>query len=307
LKKTLVLFTTKNAYYFDHLNIKNVDISGVFSTSTGCDNNFLKLVRKIKSPLTKKFYTEWYEEIKKYERIVVFDTAIQIDPKLLHNIAKINPDADKFVYSWNIVKDEDYYKYIRKQADTTGFAFYCYDRGDCEKYQMKFNTIMYDKALKLEPQITDSDALFLGYLKDRKDKMITLYMALSKVGLIPKFVVVGCEDQSFRGFDYSNQYISYFNYLDMLNKSKSILDIAQDNQDGFSMRVMEAIFYNKKLLTTNHAIRDADFYDPNNILIVDLEQTQTSDYKDFFDKPFHNYSDKMREFYSFESWLERFV
>lgn len=65
----------------------------------------------------------------------------------------------------------------------------------------------------------------------------------------------------------------------MVGTSRAILDIAQQKQDGYSMRVMEAIFFNKKLVTTNTAVKQSVFYDENNIFIVDLKQLLQMNFK----------------------------
>ena len=72
-------------------------------------------------------------------------------------------------------------------------------------------------------------------------------------------------------------------------------------------RVMEAIFFNKKLVTTNTAVKQSVFYDENNIFIVDLKTTTADELQAFFAKPFRNYSDEVREYYSIEAWVDRFT
>lgn len=101
--------------------------------------------------------------------------------------------------------------------------------------------------------------------------------------------------------------LGYYDYLKMVGTSRAILDIAQQKQDGYSMRVMEAIFFNKKLVTTNTAVKQSVFYDENNIFIVDLKTTTADELQAFFAKPFRNYSDEVREYYSIEAWVDRFT
>ena len=68
-----------------------------------------------------------------------------------------------------------------------------------------------------------------------------------------------------------------FNYLP-LNKqqvqqvffgSRTILDIEHPAQTGLTMRTFETLGACKKLVTTNTQVKDYDFYDPNNILVID--------------------------------------
>lgn len=65
------------------------------------------------------------------------------DEQLLFNIAKKAPESRRFIYYWNIIKDEARYVHRKELADKTGFSLYHYDHGNCERFNMKFNTIMY--------------------------------------------------------------------------------------------------------------------------------------------------------------------
>lgn len=51
--------------------------------------------------------------------------------------------------------------------------------------------------------------------------------------------------------------------------SEIMIDIVRKNQTGLSFRVFEALAYQKKLIITNPSIKEYEFYNPNNILVVD--------------------------------------
>lgn len=213
-----------------------------------------------------------------------------------------------YFYSWNIAKDESKFEITYNAVKDSGFQFYSYDRGECEKYGLKFNTIMYDRTLTLQTSHEQYDTLFLGYLKDRKEDILSLYDMFTSAGLTPRFVIVSKGERKEKfPFEYRDDYVGYYDYLKMVGTSRAILDIAQQKQDGYSMRVMEAIFFNKKLVTTNTAVKQSVFYDENNIFIVDLKTTTADELQAFFAKPFRNYSDEVREYYSIEAWVDRFT
>ena len=197
---------------------------------------------------------------------------------------------------------------MRDLVDEAGFKYYCYDRGNCKKYNFHFNTIMYDRTLSLPKTEAKYDSIFVGFLKDKKDKLLNLYQTFQKANVDAKFVIVDLNRQiSGLPFEVRNQYVDYNSYLEMVNSSRSILDIVQADQDGFSMRVMESIFLNKKLITTNKTIKDAKFYNKNNILVIDLAHTSREDIAEFFQLEFQEYPGSIREYYSLESWAGRFV
>lgn len=99
--------------------------------------------------------------------------------------------------------------------------------------------------------------------------------------------------------------IKYEVYLQELNKSKTILDVTNQNQDGLSLRVMEALFFNKKLITTNDSIRNYDFYKKENIFI--LKDGFEQGLKEFLKIPYCEVEKDIKEYYSIENWVARFI
>lgn len=78
--------------------------------------------------------------------------------------------------------------------------------------------------------------------------------------------------------------IGYFDYLDVLKESKVICEFVQDGQIGLTIRTLEALFFHKKLITTNSSIINEDFYNPKNILII-KEQTSDEELRNFLNCP----------------------
>ena len=58
--------------------------------------------------------------------------------------------------------------------------------------------------------------------------------------------------------------------IKMLNQCKSILDLNPPYQTSLSTRAHEAVAARRKYVTTNAAIKDYEYYNPNNILIIDI-------------------------------------
>lgn len=79
-------------------------------------------------------------------------------------------------------------------------------------------------------------------------------------------------------------------------ESRCILDVEHEKQNGLTMRTIEMIGSNKKLITTNTTIQTYDFYDPNNICIIDRddpcvpEEFRTSPYRPIPDEILQRYS-----------------
>ena len=60
--------------------------------------------------------------------------------------------------------------------------------------------------------------------------------------------------------------------LQLLARSRAVLDIERAVQTGFTMRSIEAVGASKKLATTNGTVVTADFYDPANQVVLDRER-----------------------------------
>lgn len=85
-------------------------------------------------------------------------------------------------------------------------------------------------------------------------------------------------------------------------KSRTILDIEHPLQSGLTMRTFEAVGARKKLITTNRRIAEYDFYNDQNICIID--RVNPSIEKDFYRSPFKPLDLDIYHRYSIDGWLD---
>ncbi|MEW6857184.1 hypothetical protein QYR58_03535 [Streptococcus iniae] len=83
--------------------------------------------------------------------------------------------------------------------------------------------------------------------------------------------------------------------------SKVVLDIQHPNQTGLTMRTIEMIGLNKKIITTNNSIVNYDFYNKNNILIIDRHNIEID--REFFETEYSALNQDVYKKYSLEFWL----
>lgn len=305
MQTTLILLQNKKSYFFEDVSIPNVQIDGVFRDHLIETNIVFKIVNRFFPFFKFLFYkNSWRKNIKQYSKIIIFDVAFRADLRILQYIRKNNKNVNIYVYYWNVVKNEKAFLLEKKVADSKNCAIYHYDQGDCKKFGLNFNSIMYSKTMKIPQNKIEYDCFFLGYSKGRDQELLAIYKLFSKSGITANFVVIS-NTKNYNELNYRSSRVEYDEYLDMLSKSRSILDIAQSGQEGLSLRVMEAIFFNKKLITTNKAVKETMFYDENNILIFS-DTTTADEIKQFFNKPFKEYSQEIKDYYSIEQWVERF-
>lgn len=77
----------------------------------------------------------------------------------------------------------------------------------------------------------------------------------------------------------------------------------QEGQKGMTLRIVEAMFFNKKLITNNDDILCMDFYNSQNIYVLGYD---TRSIKGFILGKPAQWSKKFIRKYSFENWLVNF-
>ena len=306
-KSVLVLLLEKNSYFFPAVRAERIVADGVFRDRLIETSPVFKAVNRWFPSLKRLFYRRsWVSALGQFSKIVVFDVAYKADKSLLSYLHRKAPHAKIFLYYWNMVKDEAAFLREKQLAEACGAAVFHYDRGDCARYGLQFNSIMYDEHIALPDLPPLYDCFFLGFSKDREPALKAFHACLSGAGLRGKYVLVtGGGGEA--AFEYRRRRVAYPEYLAMLSRSRAILDIAQQGQDGLSLRVMEAIFFNKKLITTNRAVKSYAFYSPADILVYEEGKTTGREIAAFFDAPFVLYAEEVRTYYSIGAWAERFV
>ncbi len=59
--------------------------------------------------------------------------------------------------------------------------------------------------------------------------------------------------------------------IEKMKEAEILIDLVRQNQTGLSFRIFEAMALHKKIITNNTTIKDYDFYNENNILVIDNE------------------------------------
>jgi hypothetical protein len=90
-----------------------------------------------------------------------------------------------------------------------------------------------------------------------------------------------------------------------IESAKVVVDIERSVQTGYTMRTLEMLASKKKLITTNSNLRFADFYNENNIIIVDRINPVVS--IDVIDSPWQEIDEKLVDKYSLRNWINDVV
>ena len=90
--------------------------------------------------------------------------------------------------------------------------------------------------------------------------------------------------------------------VDIVRKSKSIIDIHHPRQSGLTMRTLEILGAKRKLFTTNDDVKNYDFYDANNIYCFDRNNPNNK--IEFLNKDNSGINDIVYKKYSLTQWIK---
>ncbi|MBC8645143.1 hypothetical protein H9W95_17330 [Flavobacterium lindanitolerans] len=87
-----------------------------------------------------------------------------------------------------------------------------------------------------------------------------------------------------------------------IEKSNALLDIKRDGQFGLTFRIFESMGLEKKLITTNLDIVNYDFYNPNNILVIDEKNPVIP--TSFFESDYEKLPEEIYHKYTIRGWIQ---
>lgn len=178
-----------------------------------------------------------------------------------------------------------------------GFKLSSFDPYDARKYQL--DTAGQYFCYPHEKDTTSgssSDCFFCGLPKDREQELQQLRQAIEGGNMKCNFIIP----------KQPKEKISYPEYLKQLSASRCVIDICQQNQPGLTRRPLEALFYNKKLITNNPHIKEYNFYNPANILILQ-DTPSTRQIKEFMECPMVEIPDFIKRQYDINQWVSQFL
>ena len=165
---------------------------------------------------------------------------------------------------------------------------YTFDHADAAKYGFYHFYYVYSKLTdEVKPMTTD--IMFFGSDKGRLRELLHLSEKFEEESISSRMYIVGVDGEVQASEKVViNKPMSYVKMIKELQKTKCILDYVIEGQAGLSYRPMEAICYNKKLLTNNKSILDFPYYNaeymqyfknPDEIDIDFLKKDIDVDYK----------------------------
>lgn len=287
-------------------------------------NNFfnIALIRLFKNALKikiKKYYKQIINENKniKYD-YVFFIIPETITPQLLRELKQTQKGAKIILYMWDSFKNRKNANDLRKIFD----VIYSFDKEDCKRWEkLKFRPLFYIDKFKKESSENKekNDLFFIGtghsdrYLFFRKIKVQIENLSLKFEYYIYLRNKIFFYLKKYFDGDYKSAKIQEFRFKPLsfdkiqqeIKNAKIILDIHHKDQHGLTMRTLEMVGMGKKLITTNHDIKSYDFYNKNNILVIDREDPKLD--IEFFKSDYEELPKEVYEKYSIGNWIKEIL
>lgn len=220
------------------------------------------------------FLRKYYEDVK-----IVY---------LFTNIAKISGAIENSFLD----KLNDYYDVV-----------YAFEPQDAPRYNYQYFPLLYSKN-EMDDIVSKEDVFYVGAAKDRYEMLIMVYERLMDLDITSKFYIAGVEqDKAYPEKIIYNQYIPYNQCLRHIQESRCLLDVIQGESEGFTIKVCEAVMYDKLLITTNEKVKEAPFYNPEYILVIEKPEDIK---KEFFDlEKVVKYSEEGKNYFSVKRFLKQ--
>ena len=227
-----------------------------------------------------------------------------ITPDFINWLRKNHPDSKLIMDYDNLASTT-----IRPdQIEDPTVEKWSYDVDDCRQYQMKMKPRSFLDVYKLEEHEKESpqyDVLYLGRDKGRLEYLLSLEKKLQEIGLRTYFHI--CANRRYQTL-FNRHYkklIPYSAYMELMKKSRAILNIVNKPQASMTMRDFEVAFNRIKGITNNPLAVQFPLYDPSRYFILGVDDIKTL--PAFLDTPFLPLTDEELEPYCYEKSIEKMV
>lgn len=250
---------------------------------------------------------------KKFDYIFVINSAV-FPSNFIKKLSSMFVNATKILYVWDSI---EVYPRITETFDCFD-RIYTFDSSDLKvDNRLNFLPLFYvDDLYDGKEDNINYDFSFIGFGHSERYDFINSIKEFADLNNYKYFfrLFLPSRLHFYRGKyirkNLANAHIDDFYYKQtsqlevkkITNQSRIVVDLELDNQSGLTMRTIETHGMRKKLITTNENIINYDFYDENNILIVDRKNPVIS--CAFVESKYKVLSEDIYDKYSLSCWIK---
>lgn len=284
----------------------------------------IKVYPKLLTPMIRHYYENITEVTSSKEYDLVFVINNKVMTKTMIHKLKSRQSKAKFVfYTWDSIQLYPQALDIIRLFDSA----YSFDLKDCEVYtELKHLPLFYTEVYaKVGEAVAHSPYALRHYdivsvctaHPNRYRILSSLLPKLKEAGLvIYSFMFIEPLQYYYNKFfvkEFKNAKLSEFNttklneseVVSLFENAKAILDIQHASQTGLTMRTLETLGSKRKLITFNPSIKNYDFYNEDNIYVLDDNNWQGI--QAFLEKDFEEIDEAIYKKYSLHSWIKEII
>ena len=274
---------------------------------------FLKVVPFVFGRMSEKYYRKIIEknDADGFDYILIVRCDM-VTVKTISMLRRRFPGAKMCLHLWDSMRN---IKGIKRKIGLFDFVT-SFDRHDCSSFpDIRFRPLFFTDDFVSSKTDTKFDLCFCGTIhSDRQFVIDELFGQAERYGLSTyrfaylqstfmyyfyKLFGKGFQNATKESFSFQKKSLNEISIIE--SSSNTVLDVQHPKQMGLTMRVIEMIGAKKKIITTNRDIRNYDFYNPSNILIVDRTNPQLD--LSFFKASYEDLPEEIYKKYYIDRWV----
>lgn len=303
----IVKALTKKGVQSHHIKIGEIKHDNFREKANNALNKMF-FQRNLKHEKRQKYVIDTLEKIGHQDQILVLNPDVFTN-ETLHFVRKKTNKLITFLYD-NLTR-------FPVQGKLHFFdKIFSFDDKDVQEYGFqKLCNYNYLGSPKQYNEVLDFDMFYVTSFDKNRNKIIfPLVERLNRIAAKFQIVVVGKKvwhhklkyiliaDQKKIPVLFRRKTIDSGIIFDFYKRTRTILDLMRVGQTGLSFRVFEAMALQKKIITNNVAIKDYDFYNPNNILVLNDDFSNLT--MDFLQSPYQEIPNEIYTKYTLDSWVD---
>lgn len=268
-----------------------------------------KIDQKFDTSFSKVYWNDWSKNLENVELVLLYSN--YYSRAIVKFLNKKYPHIRVLIWYNNPVATDTPTAFF----DDLNCEIWSFDKDDCKTYSLKYNTQFIDKKRMVASTILEekykNDACFIGLDKGRLNTLNKIKEQLEKFGkstllylVDSKFYVNDDRYNSSAIFEYKSP-LKYSEVINYEYYSEIILDVVQEGQDGISLRPIESIYLEKKLISNNKEIMKQDFYNKDNYFI--WGEDDPKELAKFLENPYKKQPEEIINKYTFEGWFKNML
>lgn len=273
---------------------------------------FLYKICRKKSKVLREKEERYFKSILKEEKNQNYDFMFVIKgqgvPEWFYEELKKRETAKKWIsYQWDdigncpeVLERKRYfdknYSYSEKDSINYGYQYQPFF------FIYNFESLKTNDIFFIGTGHSDRESVLLKILKELDRNFSDKFLKMNINLLIKKSKYVKKMKWMNKNKIYITKKMEYKDVMLQMAESKIAIEIPHDRQFTTTTRAIEAIGTRTKIITTVEEIKNKNFYNENNYLIIDRKNPKIT--KEWLEKPYVELDEKIRSYYKLSRWID---